>query len=331
MKKLLLLILSVFGILIFSHYISQPISPESINNSGGIWLQTFNSSRKEILESFPSPPKRVIVNRLNGAETLIALGATDKLVAINMQNTDWGKDYDPRYEEQGKMLTSITYRNLTLEEALLLQPDCIIGWYSTFSNKVLGTTDFWKTHNTATYIQATSNKVKPYAGVEDECQFILDMGELFTKEEKAQELVDEIHGTLSYIHNETAQRPKPTVMIVEFRGSGFITYGYEWLAGDIVKQLGGEIPRAGGQISYEELLDINPDVIFIVYFNKDKDMVMQKFNSNPAFESLKAMRNRRIYPMRLDYMYTTAVRTNEGLKEFARGMYPDIDFSNINE
>lgn len=75
---------------------------------------------------FSKIPERVIINRLNGAETLMALGAADRIIAVNMQNTDWGKPYDDRYMEQGKALEKITYRNLTKEEAVLLNPDCII-------------------------------------------------------------------------------------------------------------------------------------------------------------------------------------------------------------
>lgn len=141
---------------------------------------------------FSKIPERVIINRLNGAETLMALGAADRIIAVNMQNTDWGKPYDDRYMEQGKALEKITYRNLTKEEAVLLNPDCIIGWYSTFTDKRLGTTDFWNARQVATYIQATSNMVKPGAGVEDECRFITDMGLIFHAESQAKLLTDEI-------------------------------------------------------------------------------------------------------------------------------------------
>lgn len=51
---------------------------------------------------------------------------------------------------------------------------------------------------------------------------------------------------------------------------------------------------------------------------------MEQLTQNPAFSSLKAVREKRVYPLRLDYMYTTAVRTINGLRVLSSGMYPDL-------
>ena len=202
-------------------------------------VRTYDSLKKPVTVSFSKIPERVIINRLNGAETLMALGAADRIIAVNMQNTDWGKPYDDRYMEQGKALEKITYRNLTKEEAVLLNPDCIIGWYSTFTDKRLGTTDFWNARQVATYIQATSNMVKPGAGVEDECRFITDMGLIFHAESQAKLLTDEIWKEIEDVQEKTRHSHHPSVMVVEFSGGGLDVYGYEWLVGDMVRRLGG--------------------------------------------------------------------------------------------
>ena len=268
-------------------------------------VRTYDSLKKPVTVSFSKIPERVIINRLNGAETLMALGAADRIIAVNMQNTDWGKPYDDRYMEQGKALEKITYRNLTKEEAVLLNPDCIIGWYSTF-------------------IQATSNMVKPGAGVEDECRFITDMGLIFHAESQAKLLTDEIWKEIEDVQEKTRHSHHPSVMVVEFSGGGLDVYGYEWLVGDMVRRLGGFIPCENGYISYEELIRLDPDVIFVVYFNHDLKTMMEQLTQNPAFSSLKAVRGKRAYPLRLDYMYTTAVRTINGLRVLSSGMYPDL-------
>lgn len=287
-------------------------------------VRTYDSLKKPVTVSFSKIPERVIINRLNGAETLMALGAADRIIAVNMQNTDWGKPYDDRYMEQGKALEKITYRNLTKEEAVLLNPDCIIGWYSTFADKRLGTTDFWNARQVATYIQATSNMVKPGAGVEDECRFITDMGLIFHAESQAKLLTDEIWKEIEDVQEKTRYSHHPSVMVVEFSGGGLDVYGYEWLVGDMVRRLGGFIPCENGYISYEELIRLDPDVIFVVYFNHDLKTMMEQLTQNPAFSSLKAVREKRVYPLRLDYMYTTAVRTINGLRVLSSGMYPDL-------
>ena len=51
-------------------------------------VRTYDSLKKPVTVSFSKIPERVIINRLNGAETLMALGAADRIVAVNMQNTE---------------------------------------------------------------------------------------------------------------------------------------------------------------------------------------------------------------------------------------------------
>ena len=126
------------------------------------------------------------------------------------------------------------------------------------------------------------------------------------------------------MQEKTRHSHHPSVMVVEFSGGGLDVYGYEWLVGDMVRRLGGFIPCENGYIGYEELIRLDPDVIFVVYFNHDLKTMMEQLTQNPAFSSLKAVRGKRVYPLRLDYMYTTAVRTINGLRVLSSGMYPDL-------
>lgn len=287
-------------------------------------VRTYDSLKKPVTVSFSKIPERVIINRLNGAETLMALGAADRIIAVNMQNTDWGKPYDDRYMEQGKALEKITYRNLTKEEAVLLNPDCIIGWYSTFTDKRLGTTDFWNARQVATYIQATSNMVKPGAGVEDECRFITDMGLIFHAESQAKLLTDEIWKEIEDVQEKTRHSYHPSVMVVEFSGGGLDVYGYEWLVGDMVRRLGGYMPAGERRIGCEELISYNPDVLFVVYFNEEQRLQIIEMFRRAEFSSLKSVKNQRVYPIPFDHMYTPAIKTIDGLRMIRDGLYPDL-------
>lgn len=324
--RLLLFLLMVLMIVVF-------LSPNHSRNNGSVSyvaesdirkIQTYNSNKELTTVSVTEIPARVIANRINCEETLIALGVESRIVAANMQNTDWNKAYLPEYKQAAQELNAVTYKNLTFEEALALNPDCIIGWRSTFSTKNLGTTDFWNARGVVTYISATSNQVKKYAGIKDECQYILDMGRIFRKEEQAQEIVSQINQYVVDIQNQVAYRYKPSVMVIEFQGPIIVNYGIEWLVGDMVSQLGGRLLQESGRLDYESLISANPDVIFVVYFNTEADANIQKVINDPKFNSLKAVREQRVYPIRLDYMYTTAVRTVNGLEILKSGMYPDL-------
>lgn len=322
----LLFLLSVVAIVIFAtqSYSRNNDSTSYVQTSDAKMVQTYNSERQPVMVSIERIPERVIANRINCEETLIALGVENRIVAVNMQNTDWQKEYLPQYRGTAERLKPITFRNLSLEEAMSLNPDCIIGWKSTFTPKSLGTTDFWKSRNVIIYIAATSNRVKNYAGVEDECQYILDMGKIFGKEEKAKEIVDKIHRKITGIQERIQGKNHLTVMVIEFQGHAIVNYGKEWLIGDMISQLGGRLPWKSDRLDYESLLVLNPDVIFVVYFNGDDTLNVNKLLTDPRFNSLDAVKNHRVYPLRLDYMYTTAVRTVEGLEILKNGMYPEL-------
>lgn len=324
--RAMLFLLSVVAIVIFAtqNYSRNNDSTLDVQTSDAKMVQTYNSERHPVMVSIERIPERVIANRINCEETLIALGVENRIVAVNMQNTDWQKEYLPQYRSTAERLKPITFRNLSLEEAMSLNPDCIIGWKSTFMPKSLGTTDFWKSRDVITYIAATSNRVKNYAGVEDECQYILDMGKIFDKEAKAEEIVDKIRQRITDIQEQVEGKYQPSVMVVEFQGNAIVNYGKEWLIGDMVLKLKGRLPWKSDRLDYESLIELNPDVIFVVYFNGDASLNVTKLVNDSRFNSLKAVQNHRVYPIRLDYMYTTAVRTVEGLEILKNGMYPDL-------
>lgn len=290
-----------------------------------VGVTTYNSQGKQILSVYDHIPKRVIVNRINNVETMIALGVQSHILATNMQNTDWKKPYALHFQEEGEKLQKVTYRDMTMEEALWLEPDCIIGWKSTFRKSSLGTTEFWNSRDVSTYIQATSNRVKPYGKVSDEIQYIYDMGKIFHVESKADALASHMKAEIHAMQAMYMERNHPHVMVIEFQGREIINYGEEWLVGDMVKMAGGQltIPKSG-EISYEDLIVANPDVVFVVYFNGSPNDRLHQITQNPIFNSLRVVRENRVYPLRLDYMYATGVRTVEGLKILRDGLYPDL-------
>lgn len=284
-------------------------------------VSTVDSQRKNVELGFSKVPQKVIANRIYVAETLIALGAEKNIIAVNYQNTDRYKEYLPQYKEQADNLRRITFENLTMEEAVSLQPDFIIGWLTTFDSKGLGTTDFWNKRGVNTYINTTSNGLTKHETIEDQEKFILDMGKIFQKEAESKELVDNIETAIKTTINSKSKYKR--VLVLENEGRGFRNYDSDTLAGNMVERLNGQIVSQGRVLSYEEVIKINPEVIFLVYFNKDRFIQLKQIYSIPALHSVNAIKNKRVYPIRLDYIYTPGVRIVEGLKIMRKGLYDE--------
>lgn len=284
-------------------------------------VSTVDSQRKNVELGFSKVPQKVIANRIYVAETLIALGVEKNILAVNYQNTDRYKEYLPQYKEQADNLRRITFDNLTMEEAVSLQPDFIIGWLTTFDSKGLGTTDFWNKRGVNTYINTTSNGLTKHETIEDQEKFILDMGKIFQKEAESKELVDNIETAIKTTINSKSKYKR--VLVLENEGRGFRNYDSDTLAGNMVERLNGQIVSQGRVLSYEEVIKINPEAIFLVYFNKDRLIQLKQIYSIPALNSVNAIKNKRVYPIRLDYIYTPGVRIVEGLKIMRKGLYDE--------
>lgn len=92
----------------------------------------------------------------------------------------------------------------------------------------------------------------------------------------------------------------------------------------MVQQLGGYMPVKERTVSSEELIKLDPDVIFVVYFSDEMKQDIYETFSSPMYNSLKVVKNNRIYPISLYDMYATGVRTVNGIQLIRNGLYPDL-------
>ncbi len=52
--------------------------------------------------------------------------------------------------------------------------------------------------------------------------------------------------------------------------------------------------------------------------------MISKVMDDPAFADLSAVKNERVYPIMLGDMYASTVRSIDGIRTFAAGMYPAL-------
>ena len=295
------------------------------NSHYPVTIETFNSKGKSTPMIFTHSPKRVVTDELNTFETLLALGLGDCIVESSVSsNSQIYQRLKKEYPEELEKVKGISTQDLNTESVLAISPDFILGWKSTFTSQLKKSTDWWNQRGINTYVVATSNHVLNYGTIEDECQFLADIGKIFNVEKKTNYLIQEIHDEVCYTREQTKERSKQFVMVIEMSGRAFMNYDNGWLVGDMVEQLGGEMPVKGRRIGYEDLIDYNPDVIFVVYFNdKQKEQIINLFQK-AQFSSLKAVKEHRIYPLPFDHMYTTAIKTKDGIRMIRDGLYPDL-------
>ncbi|EKU71018.1 hypothetical protein HMPREF9161_01112 [Selenomonas sp. F0473] len=287
-------------------------------------IETFDSKKEHTYIRFDRMPERVLVYGVNTVETLLLFEQGAKIVAVTMKpTTEAYAELKGKYPEEFAKIQHITQQELGREQAVAYHPDFILGWKSTFLPVRYGNTEWWRARGINTYIIATSNHVVPHGTIEDECQFLEDMGRIFDVREKAEKVIREIHTELEYAAHDTVHGEAQNVMVVELTGNRIANYDDGWLIGDMVNRLGGQMPVKSRTVGPEDLIAADPDVIFVVYFNLAQMDKSTAFFKEPRFSSLRAVQNGRVYMLPFAYMYATAVKTAEGLRIVKRGLYPE--------
>lgn len=270
---------------------------------------------------------RIIAAWQNSVETLLALGVGDRIIgAIGVPDSKYiSKEYQEEYKK-------IPYKSMDMpdiESVLLWEPDLLVGWDTTFQKNNWRSTSFWKKRGVHTYIARSSALLSPPT-VEGEYQYILDLGDVVNRKEKAEEIVHRIQKYVKAAKEYGETHPiQDTVMIIEPAGRQFGVYDDDTLGGKMIEEIGGNLlGDVGETINIEELIDLNPSVIFVVLQEEDyehQDEIIQCLYDNLALQHVDAIRNHRVYGIPLFMVYSAGVRIYDGLDIMIHGLYPNFE------
>ena len=331
LKKLTTLLLSVMLIVglvscgtskqLSSNENSNVQSQENNDSHYPVTITTYNYLKEPVEITFDKAPERVVAIYQNSIETLLALGLEDKIVAAA------GLDHDVKdeYKDAFSKVNYLEDFTPSKETIIMEKPDFILSWYSIFDDKRLGDIDYWNENGVNTYMSLNSGVVSERT-IENEINDILNLGKIFNVEDKAQAIVDKITSTVNEVSSKVSNEEKQSAMVIEFYDDEIYTYGSKTLAGDMVTKLGAELLNPeGGNIGAEDLIKLNPDCIFVSYMDRGNENVpveeINKILENPAFASLSAVKNKRVYSIPLGDMYSSGIRTIDGINTFANGLY----------
>ncbi len=299
-----------------------------------VTIKTYGSDGSEIETTYEKAPEKVLAVYQGSVETLLALGLEDHIVATAGLDNEVPDDLKAAFSKTN-YLDEFTP---SLETVTMLEPDMIFSWGSLFGEKTLGDAKGWVDKGVNIYMNTNThpkNNDESYSKtLENEYNDILNMGIIFDVQDKAEAIVNEMKNTVASVLDKTSQlEEKPSVMVLETGDDSYTNYGANTLGGDMVTELGGVLANPdASSVGKEDIVDANPDVIFVVYMpysgDDPEELRTQKLNDileDEAFASLDAVKNGRVVPIMLSEMYASATRTQDGIETFAKGLYPDID------
>lgn len=296
-------------------------------------IENYDSSMKQHKYSFERHPERIIALWQNSIETLIALGAEDKIIAAAGVYNE--KHLNQKYLDAYRKIPLRQKQIFSQENALLLHPDFIAGWLFDFigKGKSIGTSSFWEERHVNVYMNLMNGaEFKAKHTVEDELRYITDLGKIVGKETEAAALIAGINNKIDYYKKQVADKKKPKALIISNFGKTITIYTPRTLAGDILSKLGADVvgkeKEAVGEneyISYEEILTVQPDIIFLQCSPENEKMMLNFVYNNPALHNVKCIKNKQVYCIPFYTIRSPGIRIEDAIDIFAKGIIKGVD------
>ncbi|MDF2984624.1 MAG: ABC-type Fe3+-hydroxamate transport system, periplasmic component [Eubacterium sp.] len=297
-------------------------------------ITTYDGTGNEVTTTYSKAPDKVLAVYQGCIETMLALGLEDHLAATAGLDNEVPDTMKAAFSKI-KYLDEFTPSR---ETATMLEPDMIFSWGSLFSEKNLGNVNDWIKKGTNTYINTNTRPnqdgKKYNRTLENEYTDILNIGKIFDVQDKAQKIVDDIQSVIDKTTAATTNMSeKPTALILESYDKTFTNYGAATLGGDMLTKLGGKLANPDGkEMGKEDIIALNPDVIFVVYMPysgddpvKVRQEKLDEILKDKAYASLDAVKNDKVVPIMLSEMYASATRTQDGILTIAKGLYPELN------
>ena len=161
-----------------------------------VTIKSFVRYGEPFESTYTAVPERVVAMWQNSIETIIALGEGERIVA-GMGIPD-RKYVRPEYREAYDKIPYKDLKYANLESVLMMKPDLLVGWKSTFTNKTLQLPTFWQARQANVYIAESSLGAQSALTMDMEYQYIRDLGRIFNRNMEAERIIQEMQQSVAY-------------------------------------------------------------------------------------------------------------------------------------
>lgn len=270
---------------------------------------------------YSSVPQRVVSLESPATEMFLALGLEDHIVGYAMQENE----VPEKYKEAFDSLNCITEDYTVSKEMIMaLEPDFMMFWngspdydYQFLADNGIGTYTL-----TSDVDGATVDSV--YTDFEN-------MGKIFDKEERAQEIIGEMREKIDPVEEALKDVEPVTVAYVDAYSSeeSVFTAG-DALVADIFRKAGGQNIVSDTtdpwlNISWEQVAASNPEWIVIGVYEgaEDADHWIDFLKTNPAMKEIDAVKNENFIVTGLVDL-TVGERVADTVPMLASYFHPDV-------
>ena len=259
------------------------------------------------------PAQRIVSLAPSITEILFAIGAGDQVV---------GRDDFSNYPEEAVSLPSIggSFGELNTEAILALEPDLVLAAPITTAEQVQAMEDLGIT------VFLLENPVE-FEGV---YEMLRRAAQLTGTESQTEELIEGLQTRVNAVVEAVAGAETTPLAFYELDSteptapwtSGKGTFIDTLIAMAGGSNLGAEFEGAWVQVSAEDLIAKNPDVIILgdsIWGVTPEDVA-----ARPGWEAINAVQNGQVYPFNDDMASRPGPRLVDGLEELAHLIHPEL-------
>ena len=284
---------------------SDDYTPVTVENYG----RTFTITEK---------PKAVVVAGPNCAEVFIALGLVDYVVGKSCDNHCLKPL--PEYAEEYYNIPETTHGYPTIEAVVSSGCDFLYAIDWVFEGDF--TVETLEDYGINVYVCEATD----YEGVWKE---IRDIGEIFEAQDAAEAFIASEKARLAAVEEAVAGQETKKVFIYDSdTGNGVYTAGGPNIETQFIESAGGtnifkDLDQAWVGVSYEEILERNPDYIIIHdYEEATYDENINSLVNDPILSQLDAVKNKHFIRLSLESAFPGS-RTAYSVEKIAEGMFPE--------
>ena len=261
--------------------------------------------------TFDSVPQKAISNDVNLTEMMLILGLSNRMVGYT-GISGW-KTLDEEMRKGVKELPELSSKYPSKEVLIGADADFFFaGW--NYGMKVGGpvTPETLKPFGIKVYELTEScthimNKNK--ASIDDMYNDLLNLGRIFKIEDKANAIVKSYRNELASLTKNIQSKDPLKVFVYDSGKDTPFTAGLYAMPTALIEAAGGKnvmdnFEKSWGTVTWEEVIDRNPEVIVIVnYGNVTAEQKREFMMTNPAFTEIDAVKNDRF--VTLEYVEAT--------------------------
>ena len=316
MKRILLSLLTVvMAAFLLTGCGSQ--SGQNSSSSGGSYATITDAMGRTV--TLPAKPQRIVVTSASFLEPLEAVGGADLVVGRPDSHTQM-PDYAKGLASVGKVY------QIDTEKVMSCEPDLVIV-NKGMNEKLIDTLE-------SNGIKTVVLDMKSYDDVKNEVSIL---GQITGETDQADQLIAQMDEKIKEVRQKIPQ-DKHRVSIIHSTNQGLTVQLDSSIAGSVANMLGWENVASGSTpleknpdaapYSLETLVSQNPEMIFVTSMGKLSEIkknMDDTMASNPAWQSLEAVKNGRVYYLPQDmFLLSPGVHYPEAVEIMAKCVYPDV-------